>query len=563
MDKILLINLKKFGDLFQSSHLTNSIRSLSPETQVDVLCFEESSKAAKTLSGVSNVHTLNRKKIISFYRNNIYSDGLAFNEIHESLEAILEHKYSRIINYSNDIVSTYLTSYMANVLEADVYGIRFNSKNSIVHSDPHAIILNDVLTTSSFYPLNFNDTYHFLCGLEKNQSHNIKIKSNSAHDQTAASNFDRLRATKTPQTGKAYIVGIQVTSASETKNIPEGILLDTIQAYQKSENIIPILLNAPTDEEREIIKRINAAFDYQVVSVEADFIALPSVLKGIDLLLTPDTSVKHVADLVNTPCLEISLGEAPFLKQGTVNPKSAIISRPANLRIFKEGVENKEQIIFANHSLRPELIYHTTLALLGVDINENSVDDIDSGFCVYRPHQIDTGVIYIPISGPYSEEYEAKRLLARAVTLRLAQNNHKENDFVQIYEVISQRFDRRTVSRVINQEKLALSDLTKDLLSTLRGLIQTQEDRRKVSYFVEGLEKLISRCFDNNLSAIPTIFFRAKIESLNSSSMNENFKEVESLLYELKSNLQNCFAIFKELEGFEKDKTTTIHELRL
>ncbi len=554
MDKILLINLKKFGDVFQSAHLINSIKSLSPNTQVDILCFDESARAAKTLLGTNKVHSINRKKIISFYKNNIYSDGLAFNEFHESIEHILADKYDRIINYSNDSVSTYLTSYLATVLESEVYGIRFNSKNSIIHSNAYSILLNDVSTTSPFTPLNFNDNYHYLCGLEKNHSHNVKIKSNTNHDETAASNFDRLRSNKSSNGENVYIIGVQLASASETKSIPEPVLTATLEHLLSSPNFVPILLNAPTDEERALVKKFNSNFDNRLVSVEADFIALPSVLKGIDLLLTPDTSVKHVADLVNTPCLEISLGEAPFLKQGTVNPNSAIISRPANLRIFKEGVEDVENVIRSNQSLHPELIIHTISALLGTDINSDIDQDIDSGFCVYRPVELSTGVCHLPISGPYSDSFEAKRILSRAVSLRIAnpqENTASENS--EIYSLIYKKFDRRLISRVVNEEKQALSELTKDLLSTLRGLIQTQEDKRKAVNFVDALEKLISRCFDNNLSAIPTLFFRAKLESLNATTLDENFKGVEGLLYELKSNLQNCFNVFKELEGFEKD----------
>jgi len=559
MDKILLINLKKFGDLFQSGHLINSIRNLSPNTQIDILCFEESVKAAKTLNGVDNVHSINRKKIISFYKNNIYSDGLAFNQIIQNLEPVLAGQYDRVINYSNDLVSTYLTSYIANKLNAQIFGIKFDSKNSVTHSNPFAIVLNDVLTTSPFTPFNFNDSYHYLCGLEEHHSNQVKIKSNQTHDETAANNFDRLRATKTPENGNSYIVGIQIASASETKNIPETVLIETIELLLNSENIVPILLNAPSEDERNLIKRINSKLDNKLVSVEADFIALPSVLKGINLLLTPDTSVKHVADLVNTPCLEISLGEAPFLKQGTINPASAIISRPANLRVFKEGIEDKNLVITANKELRPELIFHTIQALLGSEENIEFNDDLNSNFCVYKPTNLSTGVIFSPVSGPYSEDYEIKRLLSRAVTLRLANTeNAKDISFSEIYEHIYKRFDRRSVSRVINAEKKALSDLTRDLLSTLRGLIQTQEDKRKAGQFVEGLERLISHCFDNDLAALPTIFFRARIESLNATSLDENFKGVENLLYDLKSNLQHCFNVFKELENFEKTNNSQV-----
>lgn len=552
MEKILLINLKKFGDTFQSAHLINTIKTLNPDTQVDVLCFEESAKAAKTLRGVGNIFTINRKKIISFYKNNIYSDGLAFNAFHEALEDVIRSDYRRVINYSNDKVSTYISSYLSNSMEAEVFGIRFDSKNSVVYSDPFSIILNDVNTTTHFTPFNFNDTYHYICGVEGHQNSQLKIKSNSSHDQTAVENFDRLRATKQDRSEDVNIVGIQISSASATKDIPKKVLIETIQLFIDSDNIVPILLNAPLDEERELIKEINSNFDHKLVSVEADFIALPSVLKGINLLLTPDTSVKHVADLVGTPCLEVSLGEAPFLKQGSINPKSAIISRAANLRVFKEGIEDRDSVIEQNSALRPALIYHTTQALIGSEQNLDLDVELDSEFCVYRPKKVQTGTLFVPISGPFKPEFEIRRLLARPLSLKLAGREKTQDQSIEeVYQTIYERFDRRTISKVVNEEKHALSDLTKDLLSTLRGLIQTQEDRRKATYFVEALEKLISRCFDNSLSAFPTLFFRARLESLNATSLEENFKEVEGLLYDLKSNLQNCFNILKEVEDFK------------
>lgn len=556
MEKILLINLKKFGDIFQSGHLVSSIRSLHPNAQIDILCFEESMSATKTLVGITNISRINRKKITSFFKNNIYSDGMAFNEFEKSLKKVIANKYTRIINYSNDRVSTYLASYISSILNADVAGIHFNSKNSVQHSNNFSIVLNDILTTSALCPLNFNDTYHYLCGIEANHKQNTKIKSNPAHDKTASENFDRLRASKKNGDQKIHIIGVQLCTSSKTKNIPKEILTQTLERFLDLPNFIPILLNAPTQEERNLVKEINQKLDNRLVSVEADFIALPSVLKGIDLLLTPDTSIKHMADLVNTPCLEISLGEAPFLKQGTINPKSAIISLPANLRVFKEGVEDSDIILKDNKSLHPELIIHTISALLGENLDIEFNDNQDSKFCTYRPVKLLKGISYIPVSGPYSEVFECRRILSRSITLRLTDLDidSAKQEAQEVYQLIHKKFDSKTISQILNEEKYALSDLTKDLLSTLRSLIQTQEDRRKGSCFVEALEKLISHCFDNNFSSLATLFFRAKLESLNASSLEENFTDVEALLYELKSNLQKCFNVLNELNAFDKNR---------
>ena len=140
--------------------------------------------------------------------------------------------------------------------------------------------------------------------------------------------------------------------------------------------------------------------------------------------------------------------------------------------------------------------------------------------------------------------FEARRVMARAIIQKTSKGVIDEN----LIEAAYQRIDRKEFQGAIEEEKVALATLTKELLSTLRGLIQTQENKNKAPVFIEALEKLLSRCFDNNLAAIHALQFRAKIESLNSSTMEENFKEVEGLLYELKDNLQSSMFVFKACE---------------
>ena len=544
MGKLLVVNLKKFGDVFQTGHLVANLKAEKPNTEVHVLCFEESALAAKVLKGIYKVHTINRKKLISFYKNNIYSDGLAFNEIERSLSSLISEEFTSILNYSNDRVSTYISSYLSAETSLPVYGVKFNSKNSIQYSSQYAIVLNDVLTTVPYQPVNFNDSYHKILGLQTTYNNSVKVKTNSTHNQTAKNNLNKLREAKS-KNGDVKIVGIQIASASEAKNIPYEVLIPTIKLIQESENIIPILLAAPTEEERALAHKINSEFNNRLVSVEADFIALPSVLLGIDAVLSPDTSVKHLADLTQTPCIEVSLGEAPFLKQGSINPQSLIISKPSNLRVFKEGVEAVENVVAENKSLSPELIFNVAKAVLGMELNEEESNDNISNFCVYRPISLKQGTIYSPVSGPFSEEFELKRFIARA-TLTSLTEEAVDSD---LYDHIYSTFSRKQIIKAINREKGHLSELTRDLLSTLRGLIQMQENKQKAPVFVEALERLLTNCFSENLSALAPIFFRAKLEALNATSMNENLKEVEVLLYELKDNLQVCFNTYKEIEN--------------
>jgi ADP-heptose:LPS heptosyltransferase len=557
MNKILIINLKKYGDIFQTGHLVSSIKKKSPAAEITLLCFEESLGAAKILKGIKSIQTIDRKKIISFYKNSIYSDGLAFNQIEKSLQQVLGQTYDRVINYSNDRISSYLTSYITEVTGSNHAGIMFTGKQSINYSSQYSIILNDIVTSTPFTPYSFNDCYHLINELSIEPS--TGVKSNKLHDQTAQNNLNRLRKMKNDDVSVTSIIGLQLQSGEESKDIPKEVMVATIDLILKSEEMIPILLIGPFEKERALASELNAHFENKLVSVEADFIALPSVLKSIDLVVTPDTSIKHLCDLLNTACVEVSLGASPLFKQGSLNTSSAIISAPGHQRNFKGslGVSNTHN----EYEINPNLIFNTSRLLLGLETNEFDFNNEKSNHCVYRPIKVLDGVALMPISGPINESFEIKRLLSRSIVQNTITNSLDEN----YIEAIANRFDRQLITKVINEEKEALSGLTKELLSTLRGLIQTQENPQKAPLFIAGLEKLLAKCFDNSLSAIPTMIFRAKIESLNSDSMKENFKEVEGLLYELKDNLQHSIFTYSVVErisqeAFAKKRRTSAAE---
>ncbi|MCR9205590.1 MAG: hypothetical protein NXH75_13485 [Halobacteriovoraceae bacterium] len=541
MNKILIINLKRFGDIFQTGHLIQTLKESKPGSEFHLLCFDESVRAAKVLKGITRIHTIDRQKITAYYKNSIYSDGLSMNSFQKTIEEVAREGFQEVINYSNDKISTNLTSYFRG-LGAETKGISYTSKQTIQYSSPFALILNDVLTQYPYTPYNFNDCYHQINGEFFKTEGGKKgiIKSSKVHDETARNNLDRLRTMKSNDSQSVSIIGIQIAASSKEKSIPEETIIETIKLINKNPKMFPILLTAPSAKEKDAASRINEEFGNRLVSVEADFIALPSVLKNTDLLLTPDTSVKHMADLLEVPSLEISVGPAPFLKQGSILKGSGIISESPQLRIFKEGSEASETILEKNRTLEPEFIFESMKLLLGME----DASPTSSTHCLYTTADVVDGTWHKPIAGSFDSGFEVKRALGRATIQKVVSGIMDEN----MIEMVLTGLDRKEVQAAIEEEKTGVSIVTKDLLSTLRGLIQTQENNHKVSSFVENLEKLLSRCFEAKLAAIPTLIFRAKIESLISSSMEENFKEVEGLLYNLKDDLQSCLFVFKRFE---------------
>jgi hypothetical protein len=98
-------------------------------------------------------------------------------------------------------------------------------------------------------------------------------------------------------------------------------------------------------------------------------------------------------------------------------------------------------------------------------------------------------------------------------------------------------------------EKTNITAVMKDLLGTLRALLQSQENRKNSRDFVCNLGKLITHCENTSIIQIPVAMFKAKIELINAKAFEENIKEVEVLLYELKSDIQKSLHCIKKLEN--------------
>ena len=92
-----------------------------------------------------------------------------------------------------------------------------------------------------------------------------------------------------------------------------------------------------------------------------------------------------------------------------------------------------------------------------------------------------------------------------------------------------------------------LTQVMKDLLGALRTLLQSQENRKSSKDFVMNLGKLISHSENSSLVQIPLLMFKAKIESITAKTFEENTKEVEVLLYELKSDIQKILKSIRQL----------------
>lgn len=538
MKKILLINLRRFGDIYSSAHLINSMVQ-SGNYDVSILVYKEFEKAALNIEGVSNIYTIDRKRIITLTKSEIFNNGYALEEFNKDLSTVTTQDWDEVINFSNERVSTHITSLLSSNRKI---GLEFTSEMKNAYSSDWEMLLNDVITELDFSPMHFNDIYHQMVGVDTSKN-SLKLKTSTNHNENAFKNINFLRQAEKGKNKK--IVGIQLFTSEESKNIPEKTIIEVIENLH-SKDIVTMLLIAPTEDEKERAAKINDHFEGRLVTVESDFHALTSVVINLDCLITPDTAIKHLSDLVETPCLEVSLGASPFLKQGSINEQSLILSKTIEDRDFS----NKD----TNTDLRSDDIVNSTLLLMGLK-SFNSTH-IGEGYTLYRPYKDSLGTSYFAVKGEVNSELEVQRIASRMYISKTLLESNDDSFSEMILELKGENF-----KRWISNEKEAVTRTTKDLLGAIRSLIQIGEGANQSKNFINSLGHLMAHCEDSTITSIPSLFLRARLESAPTMTLEDSVKDVEKNLYKMKNELQKVYEVLKTIEdNSRKHEADTVIE---
>jgi ADP-heptose:LPS heptosyltransferase len=532
MKKILIVNLRRLGDVYTTGHLINSICK-TEGNNVSLLTYKESSKAAKNLKNLTKLFTLDRKEIITLKNNKLFSDGFSLEQLFKQLQEIKNQHWDEIVNYSNDSAGAYLCSYLRSSADK-IVGVHFNNERNVVTGNDWEILFNDILPVVKYSPIHFVDCYHKMMGLSVIRE-GEKLITNTKHNALAFTHMNTIRKAQLGSENTAKIIGIQLKTADATKDIPEQMMIQLIESIRRNTELAPLLLIAPTEEERRYASEINDKFNNDLIIVEADLEAITSVLMNIDLLVTPDTAIKHIADLAETPVLEISLGHAPFLKQGSYSEGSLILTDIITDRSFSRNGARVETNITAQDILASILFFFSKIKTIRPRLSQ----DVTLYSCSFDK----LGARYSVAAGTVDSQTEIHRLISRQfINVAFDQQESEE-----IYDDVID-FGIAAATTWASKEKTNVTNVMKDLLGTLRSLLQSLENRKSSRDFVVNLDKLMGHAEDSSIVQIPVTMFKTKIERINAKSFEENAKEVEVLIYNLKADVQKILHCMKHLE---------------
>ena len=536
MNNVLIINLKRNGDIFACSKLMGSLKAQYPDGKIHLLIFDEFIDAAKLLLMADQIHTISRKKIKLLKKNQIFSKAHALNTLFADLENLRKVDFDWSINYSNDKIGSYLIPFFG---AKKTSGVSFTKNLTLHFSNSWALTFNDIITRKKSSPIHFLECYHKICELPyRPQSSHIKTDelSNTIVKQRFA-HFKKKYAIGT----MARFIGIHFKTSQQSRDIPVSVMVDFIDNMLKTGSFIPLILISNDPYEQTILAQINKKIDNKILSIKSDFRSLPSVLKEIDLLVCPDTSIKHLAELLGTPVLEVIHADAPIFKHGCTNKGNLIIG-PKTL--LGQGPSSETKTI-SGDDLFQALLYKYSI-IKKVSLHSNNM--------LLKTEFDDHGPTFEVIAGSFDANEFINFHMQKAY-LRALNKDKAMSDAPFIF--LAKNYSNDSLFRWIDKEKKHISSMINVLFSTIRGLRKVDKigNSEAVNGFIQSLNALLGLQNENTLANLALLSFKTKVDNIQSVDISGNIREMESFLYELKDNISQATSFLSKLSNQSFGKT--------
>lgn len=308
--KILVINLLRLGDTIMTVPVINGLAARRADAQIDLLTFKPVAALHAMLPQVRRWWTLDRDEL---------QDGLgranipmlsSYAVLQEQLDVINAEKYDLIINLTQTKFSAYIAGYLKS---ADRLGLTYDLKGLPHFYSPWFRYLDDRADGEVDDVFHHSDIFAHACGLG-NSELNWGMKTTKKGETEL----------KALDLGAGEVIALQLFTSDEKKNWPLEKWVEFTRELKKQRPNTPIVaLGAPSEKEK-LIEFVQTA-DSDIVPAILSLEGARALLNRAQLLVTGDTSIKHLANAGTAKVIELSIGWSDSRRTGIYKKDSLIL----------------------------------------------------------------------------------------------------------------------------------------------------------------------------------------------------------------------------------------------
>lgn len=309
--KLLVVSLLRLGDILLATSVLRSLRREYPRAEIHILINGQFISAARLIPYVNKVYGFDRdgiQQIIGMVDRGLLE---AYFRVEDLVEQLQTERYDQVINLTHNRLSGWLTALVGC---EKTQGVVFGADGKFSVGSGWFEYLNDFGgATGNKGGFHFVDVFHYGTGLDASDRR-IELKETADGKKRAA---EILAAAK----GSKKIL-LQPGSAETKKTFTSKKWRQIGTELQENEKDAAIFVMGSSQEE-PILKEIcdGTPFIPAVCDLEGAF----SLLQQGNLLITGDTSIKHLAAATKIRILEISLGSSEYQKTGAYVSGAVIV----------------------------------------------------------------------------------------------------------------------------------------------------------------------------------------------------------------------------------------------
>lgn len=369
--KILILELARLGDIYQTWPALRGLRRLYPDAEIHVLTRARFQSAFEGLEVVDQRKILPSHDLMAPLVGPQMDVKTSHALVGEFIQSLQHENYDWILNFSFSPLSSYLTHAIANGREES--GLRISGYSRT--SDGFLAIPDDM--SAYFYaqvgvnrPNRFHlaDIFSTMVGVDLIDS-----------DWADPKGLNRLAETTD--------ILIHVGASEAKKQISASKISSIINQLHKIQTLKIGLIGAPG--EKSIAESILASVPTGAVVDFVGTTTLPGLfdlIAGTKLVIGADSAPMHMASLTRTPCLNLSLESVNFWETGPRAMGSAILRGKdetdfASDKVAQVAIKiiNKEKQDLSVITLQEGTPCYWSLAPRGADFQWNLIKAIYQG----------------------------------------------------------------------------------------------------------------------------------------------------------------------------------------
>ena len=349
--KVLLVSLLRIGDTLLALPLLESMRKSNPEIEIHIL-VNRGSALLKPLMPFATFHYFERDELqkgLGEYNRPFFDSYFMLRDLIDELN---QEKFDRLIN----VTQNRLSGWLCGALDArEKAGLILNRNGVPSFGSTWFNYLNDYVAAGGKEIFHYSDIFCYGAGVSPVNRYSL------AESQEGREEADLIFG---GHSGPRYLV--QALTSDAKKNWSTEAWSESLRLLQvKNPQARFDLLGAPF-EEKSLLALQELCLQKSVKAELAlcSFAGAYSLLCRADLLLTGDTSIKHLASATDCPVLEISLGSSDYRKTGIYRKGNLIVQSKEPCAPCQHSVSCGFESHRCGDRLSPELIALAAEALL-------------------------------------------------------------------------------------------------------------------------------------------------------------------------------------------------------